>query len=302
MEWAAGDRGGRTETTRLRAGLTLHRSVVRWRAAWSLTLPQAASEVKLVLARGARVSAQWDGEGELALEPSRFYGLAVRRERELRFAFEAHSSEQIHEQIAIELDRRALLRMLGARALPPALEAALGSPQGASWAHTDAVARARDALLDEDARGPRRALYLEARAATLIAAMMDALDACGEGAATVAAPSEGSLLWSDRDDRERLEHARAMLVAQLESPPSIASLARLAGINEVKLKAGFRSHFGASVYGYLRRARMEQAYALLRDGALGVTEVAQRVGYANASKFAAAFRAHFGERPSDVRG
>jgi AraC-like DNA-binding protein len=43
---------------------------------------------------------------------------------------------------------------------------------------------------------------------------------------------------------------------------------------------------------------MEEAARLLRDRRHSVTEIAMRVGYANPSKFAAAFRKHFGVPPS----
>jgi AraC-like DNA-binding protein len=43
---------------------------------------------------------------------------------------------------------------------------------------------------------------------------------------------------------------------------------------------------------------MEEARRLLLERHLNVTEVAQRVGYVNPSKFAAAFRRQFGMSPS----
>jgi AraC-like DNA-binding protein len=87
----------------------------------------------------------------------------------------------------------------------------------------------------------------------------------------------------------------------LEEPPSLPELARSVGLNEFKLKVGFRTHFGTSVFGYLRAQRMDQARRLLVRGELSVTEVAARVGYSNPSKFAAAFRKHFGRPPSALR-
>ena len=71
--------------------------------------------------------------------------------------------------------------------------------------------------------------------------------------------------------------------------------------NEAKLKQGFRSLYGTSVYGYLRDQRMETAWRLLAQRELSVSEVALRVGYANPSKFAAAFRKRFGFAPSTLR-
>ena len=64
------------------------------------------------------------------------------------------------------------------------------------------------------------------------------------------------------------------------------------------LKGGFRTLSGTPVFAYLRQLRMEEARRLLRKRHLDVSEVAQRVGYANPSKFAAAFRREFGMSPS----
>jgi AraC-like DNA-binding protein len=102
-------------------------------------------------------------------------------------------------------------------------------------------------------------------------------------------------------DIGRLERARRILVSRMTAPPRLPELARLAGLNEAKLKAGFRARFGETVYGHLRRLRLEEAHRLLRQERYDVTEVALRVGYANPSKFAAAFKALFGVSPSQVR-
>jgi AraC-like DNA-binding protein len=87
----------------------------------------------------------------------------------------------------------------------------------------------------------------------------------------------------------------------MASPPGLPELARSVGLNEFKLKVGFRVLFGASVFGYLRTQRMDRARRLLAHRELSVTEVAAHVGYQNPSKFAAAFRKHFGFPPSALR-
>jgi two-component system response regulator YesN len=46
---------------------------------------------------------------------------------------------------------------------------------------------------------------------------------------------------------------------------------------------------------------MERARLLISSTTLSVEEVSQMVGYADASNFYKAFRAHFGESPSSVR-
>lgn len=75
------------------------------------------------------------------------------------------------------------------------------------------------------------------------------------------------------------------------------TLARQVNLNDYKLKVGFKSVFGTTVFGCLHQHRMETAQQLLSQGHLNVKEVAQQVGYASQSRFAAAFRKQFGLNP-----
>jgi AraC-like DNA-binding protein len=83
---------------------------------------------------------------------------------------------------------------------------------------------------------------------------------------------------------------------------TVADLAAYAGVSERSLHAAFRRQLGTSPMAYVRRRRLEQAHdELLRlDPANGarVTDVALRHGFAHTGRFAAAYRARFGEPPS----
>ncbi|MBE7385478.1 MAG: helix-turn-helix transcriptional regulator [Leptolyngbya sp. SIO1E4] len=103
------------------------------------------------------------------------------------------------------------------------------------------------------------------------------------------------------DDIERIHYAREVLTVRLSDPPSLMELARLAGINDCKLKAGFRQVFGTTVFGYLHNCRMERSRQLLDTGEMTVAEASQAVGYANRSHFAIAFRKKFGLNPGIYR-
>jgi len=96
---------------------------------------------------------------------------------------------------------------------------------------------------------------------------------------------------------DRLRLAAEILERNLEVPPSLGALAAEAGLSETTLKRGFPSLFGTTVYGYVRRRRMEAARRLLETGAATVLEAATRVGYSNPSNFATAFRHQFGVNP-----
>ena len=46
------------------------------------------------------------------------------------------------------------------------------------------------------------------------------------------------------------------LTQRMDDPPSLVELARKVGINDYKLKVGFREVFGTTVYKYLHTHRM----------------------------------------------
>ena len=63
----------------------------------------------------------------------------------------------------------------------------------------------------------------------------------------------------------------------------------------------FREVYGTSIHAYAKRYRMSQAAVLLRESDLPIAEIAQRMGYANPSKFSAAFREATGYLPTAYR-
>ena len=87
------------------------------------------------------------------------------------------------------------------------------------------------------------------------------------------------------------------LINNLCNPPSLIDLARQVGLNERKLKQGFRHVFGNSVFGYLHDYQMQQAQRLLLAEKMTVAGVAARVGYTSPTGFCAAFRRKFGINP-----
>lgn len=100
------------------------------------------------------------------------------------------------------------------------------------------------------------------------------------------------------EDIERIHYAREILLRNIENPPSLMELAKLAGINDYKLKLGFRQVFNTTVFGYLRAYRMERARQLLTEQNIRVSEVASIVGYGSLSRFNSAFKRQFGVSPS----
>lgn len=104
----------------------------------------------------------------------------------------------------------------------------------------------------------------------------------------------------NKSDVERLHAAAEILIQDLTNPPTLAGLARQTGLNEFKLKTGFKDIFGTTVFGYLRSHKMEKARCLLEAGELNVGETAWQVGYSNVSHFITAYRKQYGLNPGDI--
>jgi len=100
---------------------------------------------------------------------------------------------------------------------------------------------------------------------------------------------------------ECLRRARELLTASLENPPGLRQLARSVGLNETKLKTGFKALFGQTVYGYFRAYRVDVGRRRLLESAATVSEVASSVGYTNVSHFCAAFKDRHGVTPYRYR-
>lgn len=136
-------------------------------------------------------------------------------------------------------------------------------------------------------QGALKRMYLSAKALELTALALGALQPA-PAASTPGGPSSA--------DVERLHHARDLLLADLQHPPTLPELARRVGVNVNKLTTGFRQLFGCSVYACVREQRMAQAHALLAAGEMSVSEAAYACGYTD-SHFSKAFQRRYGVLP-----
>lgn len=138
-------------------------------------------------------------------------------------------------------------------------------------------------------QGVTRQIYLQSKCWELIALKLEQL--------TEDDKLSQQLNDLKQDDIDRIYAAKDILIRNWQQPPSLLNLARQVGLNDYKLKYGFRRVFGTTAFGYLWNYRMDQARQLLVDGRLSVKEVATLVGYSKQSNFAAAFRKKFGSNP-----
>lgn len=99
------------------------------------------------------------------------------------------------------------------------------------------------------------------------------------------------------EDLERLYAAKNYIDTHLLQHDTISQLSRKAGINELKLKKGFKEIFEIGVYGYRKRERLRIAKIELEQTRKSIKQVARDAGYRNANNFSAAFKKVFGVSP-----
>ena len=86
-----------------------------------------------------------------------------------------------------------------------------------------------------------------------------------------------------------------------EVSPSVGALAARLGVSDRHLRRLFESRLGVSPLQYLQTRKLLAAKQLLADTALPVTEVAQASGFDSVRRFNAAFVAHYGLNPTELR-
>lgn len=137
-------------------------------------------------------------------------------------------------------------------------------------------------------QGLTQQIYLEGKALELLALKLNQLDQNR--------PKELPKALKPQDI-DYIHQAKSILLQDIENPPSLMELARAVGLNDHKLKQGFRHVFGTTVFGCLHDYRMETARQMLQTHDVTVAEVAYAVGFSNRSHFAAAFKRRFDINP-----
>lgn len=264
-----------------------------------------ACEPSLALELSFMLSGQNQSEGV----PSRHNFLAASWEDTYGGWFHWQAGERILK-FDIHMEAGLIENWLGQEleSLPPSFRqlcqsASAALPQAAQPSHqrfwqitstTLAMRSVVQQLLNCPYEGPTRWLYWEGKVLELIALRL-------EQASDHTSQSEqkaSSQLQSD--DIDRIYFARDILLQQLTNPPLLLELARLVGLNDYKLKKGFRQVFGTTVFGYLTQQRMKKARQLLLQQQ-SIAAVASAVGYESPTAFSGAFKRQFGVSPKSYQ-
>lgn len=139
-------------------------------------------------------------------------------------------------------------------------------------------------ILESDPRQPLDLLRLEAAAQAILLRGIEALE-------QTPLPAR----------RERLLHLAETLEAGLGRAWTLAEMAQLAGMSARSLGAAFQREFGDTPFGWLRQRRLLRGRQMVLDEGVGVAAAAAQLGFCSAAHFSTAFRARFGQTPSQMK-
>jgi len=107
------------------------------------------------------------------------------------------------------------------------------------------------AIIDCPYTGNLRQTYLQSKTAVLLLLALEQL---------ISRPTTQSAdIPLRKYDLEKLYEAREYLLHNIENPPTLKQLAHKVGLNEFKLKKGYKQLFGTTIFGDFNKVRMEEA-------------------------------------------
>ncbi len=207
------------------------------------------------------------------------------------------STGDAHRLVELQLSAGRASQLLAEflKATPGSVHRILATPDGFSrhvqQGLTPEMRMVAHQVLTCPLEGSAKRLFMESKALEILSLQLHALSSARGYEPPISSPKE----------RNRFEEARRILEMEFADPPSLLTLARRVGLNDFKLKRGFRELYQTTVFGYVRTLRMEKARAMLAAGEMTVGEVAAHTGYACFGHFSAAFRRRFGVAPRDFK-
>ncbi|SHH89121.1 AraC-type DNA-binding protein [Chryseolinea serpens] len=141
-------------------------------------------------------------------------------------------------------------------------------------------------------QGPTRYIFLESKMLELFVLQMEHLHALQT--------ASGKESWR-REDKEKMLAVKEYIERSYLEPLTLKELTYAFGLNEFKLKKGYRHFFNTTVFGHILQLRMQKAQHLLSEHQMTISEVAQFVGYNNTGSFSYEYKKRFGHSPSQVR-
>lgn len=154
------------------------------------------------------------------------------------------------------------------------------------------IQRVIDQVLHCRYGGDLKRMFMLAKSIELLVLCADAYDAAAQ---------RGEPFLKSKADKEKIIAVRDLINEKVTDPPSLSQIARSVGLNEYKLKRGFRETFQTTVFGYLAEQRLHLAHRYLLDTQKTAAEISFELGYATPQHFNNMFRKRFGRTPAAAR-
>lgn len=138
--------------------------------------------------------------------------------------------------------------------------------------------------------GSARRIFLESKMLEILALQLEQFE---NADSTASVPG--------KTDTAKLYMAKELIEGSIDHPHTLASIARATGLNEYKLKSGFKALFGKPVFEYLRDLKLSRAFeeTVSSDKPLG--QIASEIGFSSPQHFSLAFKQKFGVSPMLLR-
>ena len=147
-------------------------------------------------------------------------------------------------------------------------------------------------IKNAETMGNMRNLYIEAKILELLALQINGFQSSS---------LQKQVNKIKKADIDRIHEAKNILLSDINNPLGLNELSKAVGINEKKLKFGFKEVYNQTVFGYLFEYKMKRAQQLLLDTDMSVFEIGVECGYDYPSHFSTAFKRRFGLTPLQFR-
>ncbi|TLV03004.1 helix-turn-helix transcriptional regulator [Dyadobacter luticola] len=137
-----------------------------------------------------------------------------------------------------------------------------------------------------------KSLFLLSKSIELLVLCADSIDL---------SDSKKEVFIKSKTDKEKIIAVRDLINERVHCPPNLTEISRHVGLNEFKLKKGFKETFNNTVFGYLTDQRLNLARQYLLDTQRTAAEISTELGYATPQHFNNAFKKKFGMTPFSVR-
>ena len=100
---------------------------------------------------------------------------------------------------------------------------------------------------------------------------------------------------------QSLYEARSIIQKNIGRNFTITEIAQQVGLNEIRLRNGFKQTFGTGVFQFMVAAKMQKAFTMILETDKPVKEIAKLTGYTSMQNFVTAFKKYFNATPGSLR-